>query len=80
MIRYAPLLFNLPQEEKDSLRMINSPHFLGYNTLGSEFTKGAKDLREQFDFATPSKCQWEPGKPDYWKLSGEAQVNSTFTL
>jgi len=55
--------------------MVNSPHFLGYNTLASEYTKGALDQREQFDFATPYECRWRSGMPDYWKLAGHAQVH-----
>lgn len=47
-----PKLFALPQEEKDKISMKHSPHFLGYTALGKEFTKGKRDAREQFDFAT----------------------------
>ena len=47
-----PALFDLPAEEKVSLRKLNSPHFLGYNGFAEETTLGKSDLREQFDFAT----------------------------
>ncbi|KIJ50431.1 hypothetical protein M422DRAFT_159671 [Sphaerobolus stellatus SS14] len=81
LISYVPKLFALPQEEKDSIAMRNSQHFLGYNRFGSEFTKGATDLREQFDFASQHKNRWTPGAPEYLKLWGDAQAaNSEYIL
>lgn len=41
--------FLLPEEEKLSIAMINSPHFRGYNRAGNERTNGKTDWREQFD-------------------------------
>lgn len=41
--------FLLPEEEKLSIAMINSPHFRGYNRAGNERTNGKADWREQFD-------------------------------
>lgn len=41
--------FLLPEDEKLSVAMINSPHFRGYNKVGSERTNGKADWREQFD-------------------------------
>ncbi|KAF5365053.1 hypothetical protein D9758_010999 [Tetrapyrgos nigripes] len=61
---YIPRLFSLPQDEKDKVKMSNSPHFLGYSRLGAELTKGLVDYREQYDFGTPDECQWRPGEPD----------------
>ncbi|KIJ50441.1 hypothetical protein M422DRAFT_245712 [Sphaerobolus stellatus SS14] len=74
LISYVPRLFALTQEEKDSIAMRNSQHFLGYNRFGSEFTKGATDLREQFDFASQHKNRWTPGAPEYLRLWGDAQA------
>ena len=71
---YAVKIFELPQEVKDSISMINSPHFLGYSRPGAEITKGKIDYREQFDFATPFECQYSTGKPEYTKLWGSPQV------
>lgn len=79
LINYIPQLFALPQEEKDKIRMANSPHFLGYSRLGAELTKGAVDNREQYDIATPHKCRWKEGDPDYYKLWGPSQVFMTPT-
>ncbi|KAJ7019080.1 hypothetical protein C8F04DRAFT_1149041 [Mycena alexandri] len=67
LVAYIPQLFALPQDAKDKISMANSKHFLGYNKLGAEFTKGRKDWREQFDIATPA-CD-----PDYWNLWGPSQ-------
>ncbi|KAJ3881544.1 iron/ascorbate oxidoreductase [Lentinula edodes] len=70
---YIPKLFALPQEEKDKIRMANSPHFLGYSRLGAELTKGKTDNREQFDIATEHISRWKPGDPDYWNVWGPSQ-------
>ncbi|KAI9571180.1 hypothetical protein HD554DRAFT_2239784 [Boletus coccyginus] len=73
LIGYIPRLFDLPQEAKNKILMANSPHFLGYSKLGTEFTKGETDYREQFDFATPHETQWRPGAPEYLRLWGPCQ-------
>lgn len=73
--RYAHGIFELPQDVKDSISMINSPHFLGYSRLGTEFTKGKIDYREQFDFGKPFECQYSAGKPEYTRLWGPPQVS-----
>ncbi|KAF9059515.1 hypothetical protein BDP27DRAFT_1431226 [Rhodocollybia butyracea] len=70
---YIPKLFALPQEEKDKIRMANSPHFLGYSRLGAELTKGKTDYREQFDIATEHVSRWKPGDPDYLNVWGPSQ-------
>ena len=75
VIDYAPKLFTIPQEKKDKLLMRNSPHFLGYTKIGTEYTKGKVDQREQYDFSTPYECRWAPGDPEYLKLWGPAQVS-----
>ncbi|KAF5357455.1 hypothetical protein D9757_011601 [Collybiopsis confluens] len=70
---YIPKLFALPQDQKDKVRMANSPHFLGYSRLGSELTKGKTDNREQFDIATDHVSRWKPGDPDYYNVWGPSQ-------
>lgn len=42
--------FLLSEEEKQTINMIHSPHFRGYNAVGSEMTAGRLDAREQFDW------------------------------
>ncbi|KZW01859.1 Clavaminate synthase-like protein [Exidia glandulosa HHB12029] len=73
VIAQIPRVFALPQSSKDALSMRNSEHFLGYTNLGTEFTKGALDMREQFDFATPHQNEWKEGDPEYLRLWGPAQ-------
>ncbi len=77
LIDYIPKLFDLPQEAKDKIRMSNSPHFLGYSSFGTEFTKAAVDQREQFDFATRHTCRWKEGDPEYYRIWGPSQVRCT---
>lgn len=78
LLAYIPKLFEIPQEKKDAIAMVNSEHFLGYSRLGKELTKGATDQREQFDFATQHQCRWKPGEPEYVRLWGEAQVSLVY--
>ncbi|KAG6863957.1 hypothetical protein C0991_001578, partial [Blastosporella zonata] len=75
LIDYTPKFFALPQEAKEAIRMVHSPHFLGYSRLGAELTKGKIDHREQFDFATRHETRWREGEdvPEYWRLWGPAQ-------
>ncbi|KAL4073769.1 hypothetical protein J3A83DRAFT_4389897 [Scleroderma citrinum] len=73
LIDFIPRLFDLPQSAKDDILMSNSPHFLGYSRLGTEFTKGKADYREQFDFATPHETQWRPGAPVHLRVWGPSQ-------
>ena len=73
---YIPRVFALPQEAKNAISMVNSPHFLGYTALGKETTRGATDQREQFDFGTEGyKMRWRPGQPDYLRIWGPSQVS-----
>ncbi|KZV73418.1 Clavaminate synthase-like protein [Peniophora sp. CONT] len=73
LIEQIPKLFALPKEKKEELYMTNSEHFLGYTRLGAERTKGAADMREQWDFGTLDKPQWKEGDPEYLRLWGPAQ-------
>ncbi|CAE6416591.1 unnamed protein product [Rhizoctonia solani] len=80
VIDYAPKLFDLPQQTKESLAMVNSESFFGYNKLGAEITKGNTDFREQFDFGTPWKGHRSPEGPEYERLWGPAQWPSDTDL
>lgn len=42
--------FALSTQAKQQVDMIHSPHFRGYNAVGSEMTAGRLDAREQFDW------------------------------
>ena len=74
LIDYIPKIFALPQEAKEKIALVHSPHFFGYSRLGSELTKGVVDRREQFDFGTKLECRWKEGDPDYLRLPGPSQV------
>lgn len=83
VVEYAPQFFDLPNEEKERIRMIHSPHFFGYSRFGAEMTKGKADQRELFDFGTPYaplEGRWKPGDLDYLKLWGPSQVCLVSTL
>ena len=74
---YIPKFFALPQEEKDKMRMINSPYFLGYTGLGEELTRGMVDHKETFYFGTQYKMKEAKENEelqDYWKMYGEPLV------
>ena len=80
-VSYLPKLYALPQEEKDRISMMNSPHFHGYVGLATQFEPGLPrpNYRESFDFATRCKTKWkeggeEEGIKDYWRTFGPAQV------
>lgn len=80
---YVPAIFSLPSESKAELSKRNSPHFIGYSGFAEEETRGLKDLREQFDFATEVPTVWrseseeKDGERDftelYWRLRGPNQ-------
>lgn len=77
LVNAIPSLFALPDEEKNSIALEKSPHFLGYSGMGSETTAQVSDQREQFEFATELKSSWVEGDPIYKKLLGPNQVNIT---
>lgn len=41
--------FDLPENDKLAIQMVNSPYFRGYNRAGLEHTQGKPDWREQVD-------------------------------
>lgn len=60
LVSLLPMLFDQPPAAKSALSKLNSPHFLGYSGYAEETTLGARDLREQFDFATELPVIWRP--------------------
>jgi len=76
LISYIPKFFGLPQDVKDKIDKVHSPHFLGYSKFGTELTKGAVDQREQFDVATKHIYRWKEGDPDYYRTWGPSQVGT----
>ena len=70
----ARAFFALPEAEKLSVEMINSPHFRGYTRAGREITRGAPDWREQFDVhAQRDALPQSPGAAPWTRLQGPNQ-------
>lgn len=84
LVDILPVLFALPRKAKDEVELSNSPHFLGYSKVGAEMTAGAKDRREQFEFATELPDRWGEasgsGRPGYERLKGPNQVRVVCAL
>ncbi|KAJ2768465.1 hypothetical protein IWQ57_003522, partial [Coemansia nantahalensis] len=68
--RQTVAFFDLPANEKLAADKIHSPTFLGYSVLGNEITKGQRDNREQFDFASELPATWHIGSPVHERLTG----------
>lgn len=63
--------FALPEKEKQSVAMIHSPHFRGYNRAGAELTRNQPDWREQFDIgAERTALSLAHSDPRWWQLQG----------
>ncbi|MDQ2852641.1 MAG: isopenicillin N synthase family oxygenase [Actinomycetota bacterium] len=74
IIAVAREFFALPDAEKLSVEMVNSPHFRGYNRVGGELTGGKTDWREQIDIAPEREpLPYGAGHPDYNMLQGPNQ-------
>jgi isopenicillin N synthase-like dioxygenase len=66
--------FDLPEEDKLSVEMVNSPHFRGYTRVGWEHTKGQRDWREQLDVgAERERLDVQPDDPAWKRLQGPNQ-------
>ncbi|BCP56060.1 2-oxobutyrate oxidase [Kaistia sp. 32K] len=66
--------FELPEADKLSIEMVNSPHFRGYTRVGLEITRGQADWREQIDFSSERPAiPVAPGTPDWARLQGPNQ-------
>ncbi|MBJ7291628.1 2-oxoglutarate and iron-dependent oxygenase domain-containing protein [Williamsia sp.] len=68
VLSLARQFFALPDEDKNAISQLDSPHFRGWSRLGGELTNGAVDWREQIDIG--------PQRPvvvdaeGYWNLQG----------
>ncbi|KPI37496.1 uncharacterized protein AB675_10268 [Cyphellophora attinorum] len=52
LVALLPRIFlDLTLEEKATAALINTPHFLGYSSFGTETTAGGKDWREQIELS-----------------------------
>ncbi len=74
MLTLARRFFDLPEQDKLAIEMVNSPHFRGYTRAGMERTRGQPDWREQIDIgaekpALPPEQIVQP----WWRLQGPNQ-------
>jgi isopenicillin N synthase-like dioxygenase len=70
----ARAFFALPEADKLSVQMVNSPHFYGYNRAGAEITRGAQDWREQLDIGPEQTAvPLSPDTPPWARLIGPNQ-------
>jgi isopenicillin N synthase-like dioxygenase len=70
----AAKLFALPEDKKQAIAMVNSPHFRGYNRAGLELTRGKPDWREQLDVgAERVPIPQSADTPPYTRLQGPNQ-------
>jgi isopenicillin N synthase-like dioxygenase len=78
LVDALPRLFSLPGDAKEEMALHDSPHFLGYSSVGAETTAGKTDRREQVEYATELPEQWSPGNglPLFERLKGPNQVQS----
>ncbi|GHC66367.1 isopenicillin N synthase family dioxygenase [Limoniibacter endophyticus] len=66
--------FELPDDDKLMIDMINSPHFRGYTRLGNERTNAGADWREQLDLGIEREAlPIAPDSPPYRRLYGPNQ-------
>ena len=49
LLQLSRRFFELPEQDKLAIEMVNSPHFRGYTRAGWERTRGERDWREQLD-------------------------------
>ncbi len=67
----ARAFFALPESDKLAVQMVRSPQFYGYNVSGAEYTRNARDWREQFDIGPEQKAiPIGPDTPPWARLIG----------
>lgn len=69
----AQALFNLPEATKRSIDKCHSRHFRGWEPLGTEFTNGRPDIREQVDLWSEHPPRAVDVQPSYLRLLGPNQ-------
>jgi len=74
VLRLSRRFFDLPEQDKLAIEMINSPHFRGYNRAGFEHTRGKPDWREQVDIGAEKRARpLDPTAPAWHRLQGPNQ-------
>lgn len=78
MLTLSRRFFELPEEEKLAIEMVNSPHFRGYTRAGWERTRGLPDWREQIDIGSEREAlPWNTGLPSWTRMVGPNQWPET---
>ena len=70
---YSKRFFSLPLETKQLIDKTNSPHFRGWEAVGTEFTNNRKDYREQIDLWSEHPVCEQTASPVYRHLLGPNQ-------
>jgi len=65
--------FALPLEQKQLIDKRNSPHFMGWEAVGSELTNNQTDYREQVDIWSEHAVKDKMVEPIYYRLHGPNQ-------
>lgn len=76
MARYFAALeafFALPEDVKATIDKAHSPWFRGWERVGSEYTDGKVDFREQLDVSTEHPPRARDTEPAYLRLDGPNQ-------
>ena len=69
----ARRFFQLPEQDKLAIEMVNSPHFRGYTRAGMERTRGMPDWREQIDIGAERTVRPRDDNAPWWRLQGPNQ-------
>lgn len=74
ILQQSARFFALPEEVKNQVAMIRSPHFRGYNREGLEYTRGQRDWREQMDIGAERPALLHDRQGPVWqRLQGPNQ-------
>ncbi len=69
----AAAFFSLPNHAKRQVEIAKSTNYRGYVGVGEEFTNGAADLKESFEFAKPLSPPERDDAPAYYVMYGDNQ-------
>ncbi len=78
--RQRARFFALPESQRLAIDKRNSPHFRGFESVGTELTGGRPDLREQLDLSSENPVRGLDLEPAYLRLDGPNQWLSEETL
>ena len=70
---YCKQFFSFPLQKKQLIDKTGSPHFRGWEAIGTEFTNNRKDYREQIDLWSEHPISTQADSPLYRHLLGPNQ-------